>query len=211
MRALALQGRSQGQAVATTDLSLATLLKTAVPLHGNFKLHPLWVAMGNAFSVTRVWRYICKNTTCWPATAHDVTTGATTIKGPPGEKFIILFFVFTDCFVWSVHSGKSTVFSLSWRALARRLRLCVNLCPLYLTPDDTHNLCVFYLGKEHARDVLEGKNLRALWAFSFEKAPLSSVPLFKERGAAVYFPQFGIHRCRGDWNRGVHNWIWPMS
>ncbi len=26
-----------------------------------------------------------------------------------------------------------------------------------LTPDDTHNLCVFCLGKEHARDVLEGK------------------------------------------------------
>ncbi len=27
----------------------------------------------------------------------------------------------------------------------------------YLTPDDTHNLCVFCLGKEHAYDVLEGK------------------------------------------------------
>ncbi len=26
-----------------------------------------------------------------------------------------------------------------------------------LTPDDTHNLCVFCLGKEHARDVFEGK------------------------------------------------------
>ncbi len=45
----------------------------------------------------------------------------------------------------------------SWRALARRLRLCVDPCPRYLTPDDTHNLCVFCLGKEHARDVLEGK------------------------------------------------------
>ncbi len=32
-------------------------------------------------------------------------------------------FVFIDCFVWSVHSGKSTVFYLlSWRALARCLR-----------------------------------------------------------------------------------------
>ncbi len=56
-----------------------------------------------------------------------------------------------------MHSGKSTVFSLSWRALARHLRLCVDPCPRYLTPDDTHNLCVFCLGKEHARDVLEGK------------------------------------------------------
>ncbi len=64
---------------------------------------------------------------------------------------IILFFVFTDCFVWSVHSGKSTVFSLSWWALARRLRLCMDPRPRYLTPNDTHNLCVFCLGKEHAR------------------------------------------------------------
>ncbi len=50
-----------------------------VPWVGNETLRPLGVAMGNAFSVTRVWRYICKNTTCWPATAHDVTAGTTTI------------------------------------------------------------------------------------------------------------------------------------
>ncbi len=59
-----------------------------VPLHGNFELRPLGVATGNAFSVTRVWRYICKNTIRWPATTHDVTTGATIIKGPPGEYII---------------------------------------------------------------------------------------------------------------------------
>ncbi len=36
---------------------------------------------------------------------------------------IILFFVFTDWSVWSVHSGRNTVFLvLSWRALARHLR-----------------------------------------------------------------------------------------
>ncbi len=29
------------------------------------------------------------------------------------------------------------------------------------------------------------------------KAPFSSVPLFEERGAAVCFPRFGTHRCRG--------------
>ncbi len=33
--------------------------------------------------------------------------------------------------------------------------------------------------------------------FFYEKAPLSSVPLFEERGAAVCFPRFGTHRCRG--------------
>ncbi len=35
---------------------------------------------GERLSVTRVWRYICKNTTCWPATAHDVTTGVPQYK-----------------------------------------------------------------------------------------------------------------------------------
>ncbi len=44
-----------------------TVSVTDVPLHGNFELRPLGVAMGNAFSVTRVWRYICKNTIRWPA------------------------------------------------------------------------------------------------------------------------------------------------
>ncbi len=53
---------------------------TMVPRMGNETLRPLGVATGNALSVTRVWRYICKNTTCWPATAHDVTSGVPQYK-----------------------------------------------------------------------------------------------------------------------------------
>ncbi len=53
---------------------------TMVPRMGNETLRPLGVATGNALSVIRVWRYICKNTTCWPATAHDVTTGVPQYK-----------------------------------------------------------------------------------------------------------------------------------
>ncbi len=67
---------------------------TMVPRVGNETLRPLGVATGNASSMTRVWRYICKNTIRWPATAHDVTTGATIIKGSPGE-YIISFFVWS--------------------------------------------------------------------------------------------------------------------
>ncbi len=67
---------------------------TMVPRVGNETLRPLGVATGNASSVTRAWRYICKNTIRWPATAHDVTTGATIIKGSPGE-YIISFFVWS--------------------------------------------------------------------------------------------------------------------
>ncbi len=85
----------------TAHFWLLSILKTSqvtyvtmVPRVGNETLRPLGVATGNAFSVTRVWRYICKNTIRWPATAHDVTTGVTIIKGPPGE-YIISFFVWS--------------------------------------------------------------------------------------------------------------------
>ncbi len=44
-------------------------------------------------------------------------------RQPMTSEYIILFFVFTDWSVWSVHSGRNTVFLyLSWRALARRSR-----------------------------------------------------------------------------------------
>ncbi len=43
---------------------------------------------------------------------------------------------------------------------------------------------------------LRGKSACTV-SFFYKKAPLSSVPLFKERGAAVCFPRFGTHLCRG--------------
>ncbi len=156
--------------------------------------------------------YIYKNTTCWPATAYDVTTGATPIYGAPGE-YIILFFVFTDWFVWSVHSGKSTFFSLSWRALARRLRLCVDPCPRYLTPDDSHNLCIFCLGKEHARDVLEGKICVHCELFLWKSSALVS-PSFQGKRDSRLLPAIRgppLPRHWGELNHGVRSWIWPMS
>ncbi len=39
---------------------------------------------------------------------------------------------------------------------SKAFKRCVHPCPRYLTPDDTHDFCVFCLGKEHARDVIEG-------------------------------------------------------
>ncbi len=185
-----------------------------VPLHGNFELRPLGVDLGNAVSGTRVWRYICKNTNCWPATAHDVTTGATIIKEPPGE-YIILFFVFTDWSVWSVHSGRNTVFLYYQMAsTSKAFKKCVDPCPRYLTPDDTHDCCVFCLGEEHARDVLEGAICVHCERFSMKKLRSSFVPLFEERGSAVCFPRIRDPpwlRHGGEWNRGARRWIWLMS
>ncbi len=39
---------------------------------------------------------------------------------------------------------------------SKAFKRCVHPCPCYLTPDDTHDFCVFCLDEEHARDVLEG-------------------------------------------------------
>ncbi len=86
--------------------------------------------------------------------------------------------------------------------------MCVDPCPRYLTPDDTHDRCVFCLGEEHARDVFEGAI-----CVHYEKAPFLSVPLFEERGAAVCFPRFGTHRCRGTEAIEIAGFAvgWPMS
>ncbi len=53
-------------------------------------------------------------------------------------------------------SGKSTVFLSTMASTSKAFRKCVDPCPRYLTPDDTHDRCVFCLGIEHARDVFEG-------------------------------------------------------
>ncbi len=161
------------------------------------ELRPLGVATGNASSVTRVWRYICKNTIRWPATAHDVTTGATIIKGSPGE-YIISFFVFTDWSVWrNVHSGRNTVFLyLSWRALARRSR-SVWIRVFVIWHPMTHTIVASFVWAKSTHAMSLRGQYACTMSFLYEKAPFSSVPLFEERGAAVCFPRFGTHRCRG--------------
>ncbi len=39
---------------------------------------------------------------------------------------------------------------------SKAFKKCVDPCPRYLTPDDTHDCCVFCLGEVHARGVFEG-------------------------------------------------------
>ncbi len=104
-----------------------------------------------------VWRYIWKTTTCWPATAHDVTTGVPQYKcrreNTSSAFSSSLTGLFEACRVnlVRVQFSNSTMASTS-----KAFRKCVDPCPRYLTPDDTHDCCVFCLGMEHARDVLEG-------------------------------------------------------
>ncbi len=52
---------------------------------------------------------------------------------------------------------------------SKAFKRCVDPCPHYLTPDDTHDLCVFCLGEEHARDVFEGAICVHCERFSMKK------------------------------------------
>ncbi len=58
---------------------------------------------------------------------------------------------------------------------------CVDPCQRFLTPDDTHDLCVMCLGEEHAHSVHEGMECAHCELFSLKgKAPLSCVPFSRE-------------------------------
>ncbi len=145
-----------------------------------------------------VWRYICKNTTCWPATAHDVTTGVSQYKCRREHTSSAFSSSLTGLFeacrvnLVRVQFSNSTMASTS-----KAFRKCVDPCPRYLTPDDTHDCCVFCLGMEHARDVLEGAVCVHCERLSMRKLSSRLSLFFEERGAAVCFPRFKTHRCRG--------------
>ncbi|KAL0149145.1 hypothetical protein M9458_055577, partial [Cirrhinus mrigala] len=52
-------------------------------------------------------------------------------------------------------TGKLFYF-IAMASTSKAYKKCGDPCPRYLTPDDTHDLCITCLGEEHARDVLEG-------------------------------------------------------
>ena len=52
---------------------------------------------------------------------------------------------------------------------SKAFRQCMHPCRRYLTPDDTHSLCVSCLGEEHTRNVLEGAFCVHCERFSMKK------------------------------------------
>ncbi len=62
---------------------------------------------------------------------------------------------------------------------SKAFRRCVDPCPRYLTPDDTHDCCVFCLGEGHACGVLEGAICVHCELFSMRKL-CSLLSLFKK-------------------------------
>ncbi len=96
-------------------------------------------------------------TTCWPATAHDVTTGVPQYKCRRAKTSSAFSSSLTDLFEACKVNLVRVQFSFHTMAsTSKAFRKCVDPCPRYLTPDDTHDCCVFCLGMEHARDAFEG-------------------------------------------------------
>ncbi len=155
-------------------------MNKAVPLHGNIELRPLGVNMGNAVSVTRVWSIHAKTQ---PVSRRQPITSLPARPQYKGrrENTSSTSFVFTDCFVWSVHSGKSTVlYLLLWRALARSLR-SVWICVLVIWHPITHTIIASFVWARSMHAMSSRGKSACTVSFFLWKKLRSSLSLFSRK------------------------------
>ncbi|KAL0159706.1 hypothetical protein M9458_043431, partial [Cirrhinus mrigala] len=104
--------------------------------------------------------------------ARLITAAASLPVQPEYKRTLVeqdgLFFVFTDSLSGVCITGKRFLF-IKMASTSKTFKRCADPCPRYLTPDDTHNLCVYCLGEEHAHDVLEGAACVHCELFSMKK------------------------------------------
>ncbi len=93
-------------------------------------------------------------------------------------------------------------------SVEKRFRRCVDPCQRCLTLDDTHDLCVMFLGEEHARSVLEGmecvhcepffcgKKLRSLLSLFSRELGRSSAPRGSGPAAAEAMKRLSSRRSQ---------------
>ncbi len=62
----------------------------------------------------------------------------------------------------------------------KRLRRCVDPCQRFLTPDDTHDLCVMCLGEEHAALCSRGNGVQCIVSFSLWESSTLVCPFSQE-------------------------------
>ncbi len=96
------------------------------------------------------------------------------------------YFGFTDCFVWSVHSGKSTVFYLlSWWALAKSLR-SVWICVLVIWHPMTHtNIASFVWARSMHAMSSRGQSVCTVSFFLWKNSALISPSFRGKRGSPL--------------------------
>lgn len=116
------------------------------------------------------------------ATVYNVTASATVRYKRATREHVILFFVFRDC-LFEVRSNVM--------ACDKCFRKCVDPCLRFLTPDDTHDLCIMCVGEEHACSVLVGAVSAHCECFLLRKVH-SHLSLFsREEGAGICNPRLG--------------------
>ncbi len=85
-----------------------------------------------------------------------------------------------------MHStGKNDFSTVTMASTSKAFKRCVHPCHRCLTPDDTHDLCVFCLGEEHARDVLKGAICVHCELFSRESSALVCLSFRGRRGSRL--------------------------
>ncbi len=87
---------------------------------------------------------------------------------------------------------------------SKAFKRCVHPCPRYLTPDDTHDLCIFCLGEEHARDVLKGAICLHCEFFSMRKLR-SRLSLFSRKEGQPSASR-GSRPTVAEARRGMSSW-----
>ncbi len=99
---------------------------------------------------------------------------------------------------------KNEFLPVTMASTSKAFKRCVHPCPRYLTPDDTHNLCVFCLGEEHARDVLEGAICVHCECFSMRKLR-SRLSLFSRKEGQPSASR-GSRPTVAEARRGMSSW-----
>ncbi len=169
--------------------------------------------MGNAVSVTRVWSIQTKTQLAGRQQPMTSLPARPQYKGHR-ENTSSTSFVFTDCFVWSAHSGKSTVFYLlSWRALARRLR-SVWIRDQAIWHSMTHTIFAFFVWARSMHVMSSRGKSACTVSFFLWKSSSLVCPSFRGKSGSRLLPAIRdppLPRHGGEWNSGVRSWIWPMS
>ncbi len=78
---------------------------------------------------------------------------------------------------------------------SKAFKKCVDLCPRYLTPDDTHDCCVFCLGKSTHAMSLRGQSACTVSCSLIESSVLVC-PSFRGKRDSRLLPAIR-YRCRG--------------
>ncbi len=174
------------------------------------ELHPLGVATGNALSVTRSEDTYEKNTTCWPATAHDVTTGVPQYKCRRAKTSSAFSSSLTDLFeACKVNLVRVQFSFLLWRALARRFgSVWIHVLVIWYPMTHTTVASFVWAWSTHAMS-LRGRFACIVSGSLWGRSALAC-PSFRGKGGSRLLPAIQVPplpRHGGEWNRGARRRI----